>query len=86
MRAHNQAMVWRQAHWEMQILPKPEECGWKLIDDKLVPVLITPDPIPKACVETMTCKLHYWLCNSVVQVQESEYSVFWTLLLRQNRE
>ena len=56
MRAHYQAMVWRQAHCQMQILPKPEEFGWKLMDDKLVPVLMTLDPIPKACVEMITCK------------------------------
>ncbi|CAB4043691.1 Hypothetical predicted protein, partial [Paramuricea clavata] len=56
MRAHYQAMVWRQAHCLNQILPKPEKSGWKLMDDKLVPVLMTLDPNPKACVEMITCK------------------------------
>lgn len=56
MRAHYQAMVWRQAHCPRQILPKPEESGWKLKDDKLVPVLMTLDPIPKACVEMLSCQ------------------------------
>ena len=55
MRAHYQAMVWRQAHCPWQILPKPEESGWKLMDNELVPVLMTLDPIPKVCVEMITC-------------------------------
>ena len=39
MRAHYQSMVWKQTNIVVQRLPKPEDIGWKIDDDKLVPAL-----------------------------------------------
>ena len=56
LRCHYQSMVWRTAHLGKPTLPKPEETGWRIQDDVLVPVLMTLDPIPKACIEMVSCR------------------------------
>ncbi len=55
-RVHFQAMVWRQANVAMQILPKPEDMGWRNEDGILEPILMSLDPIPKACLELIRCQ------------------------------
>jgi len=55
-RVHYQAIVWKQAHCTEPHLPDPETLGWKKIaDNKLQPLLMTQDPIPKACKEIISC-------------------------------
>ena len=57
-RAHYQALVWKQASIQQPNLPSPDEMGWIKEDGnavQLVPLLITYDPIPKACKELMFC-------------------------------
>ena len=54
-RAHYQTKIWRQAHVAKPVLPKPEEMGWRLEDGELIPVLMTLDPVPKACLEMVSC-------------------------------
>ena len=56
LHAHYQSLVWKQAHCLEPLLPDPETMGWKRTDDnKLRHVLMTQDPIPKACVEIISC-------------------------------
>ena len=55
-RCHYQTAVWRQAHIQKPVLPSPEESGWKLAEGLLVPVFMTLDPIPKACLEMISCR------------------------------
>ena len=54
-RVHYQAIVWKQAHCSEPHLPDPETLGWKMIAaNKLQPLLMTQDPIPKACQEIIS--------------------------------
>lgn len=54
-RAHYQAAVWRQAHKQHPVLPPPEQMGWKLEDNALVPILMTLPAIPESCLELISC-------------------------------
>jgi hypothetical protein len=55
-RAHYQTLVWKQAHCSEPLLPDPVTMGWNRTDDnKLRPVLMSQDPIPKACCEIISC-------------------------------
>lgn len=56
LRCHYQTAVWRQAHVPKPTLPNPTETGWMLQDDQLTPVFMTLEPIPKACLEMVSCK------------------------------
>lgn len=55
-RCHYQTAVWRQAHIQKPVLTNPKETGWTLAGDQLVPVLMTLDPIPEACLELASCR------------------------------
>ena len=55
-RVHFQTMVWKQANVSVQVLPDLDQNGWELQDNKLVPVLMSRDPIPKACLEMIRCQ------------------------------
>ena len=49
-------IVWKKAHCSELHLPDPETLGWKKIDkNKRQPLLMTHDPIPKACQEIILC-------------------------------
>ena len=65
-RRHYQTAVWGQACIQKPVLPNPEETNWTLAD-LLVPVFMTLDPIPKACLE-MVSMLH-WMRNSSLFMQ-----------------
>ncbi|MES9882793.1 MAG: hypothetical protein ABW185_18145 [Sedimenticola sp.] len=56
-RAHFQTMVWMKASLPYQDMISPIEHGWtRDIDSKtLKPVLTTIDPLPKSCIETISC-------------------------------
>ena len=53
-RRHYQTAVWGQARIQKPVLPNPEETDWTLAKDLLVPVFMTLDPIPKACLEMVS--------------------------------
>ena len=53
-RRHYQTAVWGQARIQKPVLPNPEETDWTLAEDLLVPVFMTLDPIPKACLEVVS--------------------------------
>ena len=55
-RAHFQANVWKQANVVKPILPSPVTMGWSLDGDHLIPLPITLDPIPQACLEMISCQ------------------------------
>lgn len=54
-RAHYQSLVWKQANVTDPVLPEPQQSGWKLERNTLVPVLMTKSPIPVACIEMIKC-------------------------------
>ena len=54
-RAHYQAAVWRQSHKQYPDLPRPEEMGWQMENNTLVPVLMTLPPVPESCMELISC-------------------------------
>lgn len=54
-RAHFQALVWKQADCEEPVLPSAEESGWKLLNNRLTPILMMKSPIPAACMEMVCC-------------------------------
>ena len=49
-RRHYQTAVWGQARIQKPVLPNPET-NWTLAEDLLIPVVMTLDPIPKACLQ-----------------------------------
>lgn len=53
--AHYQSLVWKQANVTDPVLPEPQQSGWKLERNTLVPVLMTKSPIPVACIEMIKC-------------------------------
>ena len=57
-RAHYQALIWKQADRLEPHLPSPDKMGWATVSEdgsKLVPLLMTKEPIPKACKEIISC-------------------------------
>ena len=55
-RVHYQAIAWKQGRCSKPHLPDPETLGRKKIaDNKLQPLLMTQDPILKACQEIISC-------------------------------
>ena len=54
-RAHFQAMIWKQAHLTNSTLPLPETMGWSILNDKLVPKLMSLAPVPESCDEMVNC-------------------------------
>ena len=54
-RSHYQASLWMQAHCKYPSLPSPETMGWKNDDGTLMPQLMLLDPVPKSCVEMISC-------------------------------
>ena len=49
------SFVWGQATIAMQILPKPTDWGWKMIQDEFAPMWGNLPPIAKALRELTTC-------------------------------
>ena len=69
LRAHYQTLVWKQAHCLEPLLRNPVTMGWNRTDDnKLRPVLMTEDPIPKACVEITSCSCRTGCTTCKLQV------------------
>ena len=54
-RAHYQTRVWMQSLESCQTLPAPTDCGWHIVDGRLVPQLLTVEPLQAKCVEFTTC-------------------------------
>ena len=57
-RAHYQVLIWKQADCLEPHLPSPDKMGWVTVSEdgsKLVPLLMTKEPIPKACKEIISC-------------------------------
>ena len=54
-RANFQSFVWREDNNPMPDVPSPTECGWRLLDGVLSPVLTSLPPIPKACKDLAWC-------------------------------
>jgi hypothetical protein len=57
-RVHYQSLVWKQASCHEPILPNPDGMGWKRESEcgsKLVPLVMTKEPIPNAWKEIISC-------------------------------
>lgn len=54
-RVHYQCMIWKNAHVAVPHLPDVTEMGWKRGPTGLLPVLMTLNPIPEACIELVSC-------------------------------
>ena len=48
--------MWKQANVVKPVLPSPIIMGWSLDGDRLIPLLMTLDPIPQACLEMISCQ------------------------------
>jgi hypothetical protein len=55
-RAHFQASVWKQANVVKPVLSSPVTMGWSMDGDRLIPLLMTLDPVPQACLEMISCQ------------------------------
>ena len=63
-RSQHQLMIWINASVAKPNLPLPEESGWTLSGDSLIPVLMTSEAVPSACVELVTCGCKTRKCNT----------------------
>ena len=54
-RAHLQSLIWKMANIPKPILPKATECGYKLIDNILMPILMTKAAIPESALKITSC-------------------------------
>ena len=69
IRSHSQTMVWRQAINPIQSLPKPEDMGWRIDGDQLVPFLMSLDSIHSSSLSwNDPLPVSYWMCNSTLQM------------------
>jgi hypothetical protein len=55
MRVHYQCMIWKSSSCSIPKLPDPAEMGWKRTDTGLEPILMSRSPIPKSCLEIISC-------------------------------
>ena len=46
--------LYRVRGWIVKQLPHADTLGWSIIDGKLSPILMTIDPVPKACMEIIS--------------------------------
>lgn len=67
-----QASVWEKAHEAHPALPDLESCGWKLHNNVAVPVLMNLDPVPKACIEIITCNCKTQCANRMCGCKRSD--------------
>jgi hypothetical protein len=56
LRAHYQAIVWKQAHIPKPDIPAPDQYGWKRDQGQLIPVLMSKQAIPQECMELVSCQ------------------------------
>ena len=55
-RANYQALIWRKAHEPKPDIAEPLDLGgWKVVEGKLRPVLMTLPPVPKSCRDIIFC-------------------------------
>ena len=55
LRAHYQALMWKMANIANPDISSPLTCGWHLKENKLMPVLMTKEPITAEYVTIVTC-------------------------------
>lgn len=55
LRAHHQALVWRNANVPNPGIPNPTTSGWYLEDSQLMPRLMTKEGLTAECVKIATC-------------------------------
>ena len=55
LRAHYQAFLWKNANIANLDIPSPTTSGWHLKEGKLIPILMTKEPITAECVNIVTC-------------------------------
>ena len=63
-RSQHQLMIWMKASVPKTCIKPPEESGWSLSGDNLIPILITSEAVPSACAELLTCGFKTRKCNS----------------------
>lgn len=54
-RSHYQALIWMQADMCNPNVPSPTTLGWRIEEDTLVPTLTVLPPVPKSCMELISC-------------------------------
>lgn len=63
-RSQHQLMIWMNASVPKPCIKPPEESGWSLSGDNLIPILMTSEAVPSACAELLTCGCKTRKCNS----------------------
>ena len=64
MRANYQAMVWNNDIVPQPQLPSPDNFGWKLEDNKWLPVMTTLPPAPEAVIQLVKCSCAKEKCST----------------------
>ena len=54
-RSHLQSLIWQKALEAKPQIPPAVDYGWKLESDVLVPILMTSEPLPSACINLIRC-------------------------------
>ncbi|CAG9817924.1 unnamed protein product [Phaedon cochleariae] len=55
LRCHYQVNVWENVHHVRPEVMDNESYGWRLHQDEYNPILMTLEPVPKACTDILTC-------------------------------
>jgi uncharacterized protein YdcH (DUF465 family) len=55
MRSHYQSLVWHKTMEPKPDIPSAKDYGWKVVNDVLVPVLVTLPPVPESCINLVRC-------------------------------
>ena len=68
MRANYQVMVWNNDIVPQPQLPSPDNFGWKLEDNKWLPVITTLPPAPEAVIQLVKCGCAKERCSTDANV------------------
>ena len=64
LRAHYQSMIWNQANTANPDIPSPADYGWKLEEERWVPVMTLQLPAPQSVLQLVKCSCSKSRCQS----------------------
>lgn len=77
MRAQLQVMIWLKATQPKPSIPQATECGWKLENNLLHPVLITLEP--QCCINLISCGCTGTLYDPPLWLSQVKYALYWNM-------
>ena len=75
MRTHLQTAVWLQANKTSPRIPKAADMGWKQVNGKMVPTLLSMPAIPDKCIQLVTCGCSSGCANFRCRCRKQDFVV-----------